>query len=252
MDFKKQFFPESKFGGFSNVDGTIVFYNRVNALLDPSDIVVDIGCGRGAYGEDPIPFRRALRILKGKCEKVIGIDLDPNASQNPHIDVFRLITGEHWPVERESANLCLADNVLEHVNEPEHFFSECRRILKPGGYLCIRTPNVLSYFGLFSKLVPNRGHVRTLQKVKEQVVEQDVFPTRYRCNTIGALRRILEKYGFEHYVYGYEAEPAYLSFSRLFYAAGVLFARFTPNLFRVGIHAFGVKVNGVQTSADQR
>ena len=241
MDFKKQFYPESKFGGFSNVDGTIVFYNRVNALLSPSGTVVDIGCGRGAYGEDPVPFRRALRILRGKCKKVIGIDLDPGAGQNPFIDEFRLITGESWPVESESIDLCLADNVLEHVNEPDRFFAECRRILRPGGYLCIRTPNGLSYFGLFSKLVPNRSHVQTLQKVKERVIEQDVFPTRYRCNTIPALRRMLEKHGFEHYVYGYEAEPAYLSFSRFFYAAGVIAGRLTPNLFRVGIHAFGKK-----------
>jgi SAM-dependent methyltransferase len=250
MDFKKQFYPESKFGGFSNVDGTIGFYNRVNALLSLTDILIDIGCGRGAYGEDSVPFRRALRILKGKCQKVIGIDVDPSASENPYIDEFRLMAGTRWPVEDESADLCLADNVLEHIAEPEEFFSECRRILKPGGYLCIRTPNLLSYFGLFSKLVPNRRHVNALQKVKERVVERDVFPTLYRCNTIPALRRMFEKYGFEHSIYGYESEPAYLSFSRLFYLLGVLAGRFTPNLFRVGIHAFGIKMKGTRSNTD--
>jgi len=48
MDYKQKFYPEVKFGGFSDVDGTIAFFNRVNALLQPSFTVLDVGCGRGA------------------------------------------------------------------------------------------------------------------------------------------------------------------------------------------------------------
>jgi SAM-dependent methyltransferase len=241
MKYKRLYFPESRFGGFSNVDGTVVFYNRVNALVQPSSVVVDAGCGRGAYGEDPVLYRRQLRILKGKCRRVIGIDVDPKGKENPFIDEFRSIEGNSWPVENEAADVCLADNVLEHVLDVEGFFSECRRILKPGGYLCIRTPNLLSYFGLVSRLVPNRGHIPVLRRVKDRVVERDVFPTVYRCNTIPAIRRMMEQHGFDHAVFGHEAEPSYLGFSRLAYSTGVLVQRITPNLFKVGIHAFGMK-----------
>lgn len=241
MKYKHLYYPESRFGGFSNVDGTVAFYNRVNALVQPVSVVVDVGCGRGAYGDDPVLYRRQLRILRGKCQRVIGIDVDPQGKENPFIDEFRPIEGGLWPVDDRSVDLCLADNVLEHVLDVEAFFSECRRILKPGGYLCIRTPNLLSYFGLVSRLVPNRGHVPVLRRVKERVLEQDVFPTVYRCNTIPAIRRMMERYGFDHAVYGHEAEPAYLSFSRLAYSTGILVQRLTPNLFKVGIHAFGMK-----------
>ncbi|HEX9617275.1 MAG TPA: hypothetical protein VGA03_07640, partial [Anaerolineales bacterium] len=99
MNFKSLYYPESRFGGFSNVDGTVAFYNRVNALVQPSSVVVDVGCGRGAYVEDPVPYRLQLRILKGKCQKVIGIDVDPKGKENPYIDEFRLIEGSRWPVE---------------------------------------------------------------------------------------------------------------------------------------------------------
>jgi SAM-dependent methyltransferase len=242
MNYKQVYYPETKLGGFSNVDGTIAFYNRVNALLTPSSVIMDIGCGRGAYGDDLVPFRRQLRILKGKCQSVIGIDVAPVSQDNPFIDEFRLIEKETWPVEDQSTDLCLADNVLEHISDPDKFFSECHRILRPGGIVCIRTPNVFSYFGIVSRLVPNPQHTVVLQKAKDRVNEQDVFPTLYRCNTLGKLRKTLARHGFEPCAYGYDAEPSYLSFGRFFYFLGVLHQRFAPSFLKVGIHAFGVKV----------
>ena len=241
MNFKQVYYPETKLGGFSNVDGTIAFYNRVNALTTPASVVLDIGCGRGAYGDDPVPFRRQLRILKGKCQNVIGIDVAPVGKDNPFIDEFRLIEKETWPVEDQSADLCLADNVLEHISNPDHFFSECFRILRPDGKVCIRTPNVLSYFGIISRLVPNPQHTAVLQKAKDRVNEQDVFPTLYLCNTPSKVRKTLARHGFEPYVYGFDAEPSYLSFGRFFYFLGFLHQRFAPGFLKVGIHAFGVK-----------
>jgi SAM-dependent methyltransferase len=241
MCYELIYYPESRFGGFTNVDGTVVFYSRVNALIQPSSVVVDIGCGRGAYGEDPVEYRKKLRILRGKCLKVIGIDVNPGASQNPFIDQFHRIESEDWPVDDERADVCISDNVLEHVENPDHFFSEIQRILRPGGHICIRTPNVLSYFGLMSRLVPTKQHTSVLGKVKDGVQDQDVFPTLYRCNTLRSVRKMLTKYGFEHYVYGYDAEPSYLSFSRIFYYFGVLHQRYAPEIFKVGIHAFGRK-----------
>jgi SAM-dependent methyltransferase len=242
MNFKNRFYPESRLSGFSNIDGTLAFYNQVNALLTAESVVVDIGCGRGAYGEDPIAYRRSLRILKGKCRKVIGIDVSDAGRENPFLDEFRLISGERWPVEDCVAQICLADNVLEHVQNPALVFQECRRVLSEGGFLCIRTPNLWSYFGLVSRAVPTRSHVDLLRRAKDRVKEEDTFPTFYRCNTIPGLRSSLLSNGFEPVVYGYEAEPSYLSFSPLAYYLGMLYQRFAPGIFRVGIHAFGKKV----------
>lgn len=239
MNYKQIYYPESRFGGFSNVDGTVTFYNRVNALIKPASVVIDAGCGRGAYGGDPIEYRRNLRILKGKCRRVIGIDVDQKARENPYIDEFRQIESASWPIENGTADLCVSDNVLEHIQDPDNFFSEIQRILKPGGYVCIRTPNALSYFGLISKLVPNRRHTQVLEKVKDQVSPEDIFPTLYRCNTMSCIRKMLQKHNFKHCVYGFDAEPSYLSFSRFLYFLGVLHQRYAPEMFKVGIHAFG-------------
>jgi SAM-dependent methyltransferase len=236
--FKERHYPETRFGGFTDVDGTIAFYTRVHSLLTESSIVLDVGSGRGAYADDNVPVRKNLRILKGKVARVIGLDVDPAAQSNPFQDEFRLLKNSVWPVEDASIDLCLSDYVLEHIEHPESFFENCRRVLKNGGYLCIRTPNAWSYVAWFSKLVPDRLHSRVLARVQEERKEEDVFPTHYRCNSLPRLRRMLDRYGFEHVVYGYEAEPSYLEFSALAYALGALHQRFAPRFLRPAMHAF--------------
>jgi SAM-dependent methyltransferase len=241
MDYKHIYYPESKIGDFTNIDGTIAFYMRVNSLLDSSSTVLDVGCGRGAYADDLVSVRRQLRIFKGKCRKVIGIDVDPEAAANPFLDEFRLIEKEHWPVESASVDLAICDFVVEHLEDPDHFFGEMWRVLKPGGIVCVRTPNVISYFGLVSRLVPNRNHALVVSKVQHDRQKEDVFPTYYRCNTKGRLIKTLRKNGFDPYVYRYEPEPGYLSFSRIFYYCGVIYQKYTLDLFKTNIFAFGKK-----------
>lgn len=238
MGYKNVFYPESRFGGFSDIDGTLVFYARVNTLLNPGSVVVDYGCGRGAYGEDPIPLRRDLRILRGKVKQVIGLDIDPAASTNPYIDQFHLLGSDAWPLADDSADLCICDNVLEHLAQPASFFSEARRVMKNGGALCIRTPNAWNYVGIFSRLVPSRIHSAVLTRVKDSCQEQDVFPTYYRCNSLGAVRQMLKDFHFDGVVYGYEAEPSYLSFSRLAYGLGVIHQKWAPGCVRAAIFSF--------------
>jgi len=239
MNYKNIYYPESKFGGFTDIDGTMAFYIRANSFISSSSVVLDVGCGIGDYAEDPISVRRELRIFKGKCKKVIGIDVDETAQENPFLDEFRLIENSHWGIEDQSVDVCLCDSVLEHVKDPELFFSECYRVIKQGGYLCIRTSNALSYIGLFSMLIPNRFHSAVVGKVQDRRKEENVFPTLYRCNTKRKINFMINRYGFDNVcVYGYEAEPSYLSFSRFFYFLGVIHQRFAPNVFKATIFAF--------------
>jgi SAM-dependent methyltransferase len=174
---KESFYPETSFGGFSNHDGTVLFYTRVNALVQPSFIVVDFGCGRGEHADDAVGFRRGLRCLKGKVARVIGVDIDLAGRSNPTVDEFRkLEPGHSWPIEDTSANLILCDSVLEHLPEPRHLFLEARRVLVPGGFLCIRTTNILGYVGAASRLVPNRLHAQYCRGFKDRVKQRTFFP----------------------------------------------------------------------------
>jgi SAM-dependent methyltransferase len=244
VPFLDEFYPESRFGGFSKVDGTIAFFSRVNALVSREATALDVGCGRGEYADDPVAFRRNLRILKGKCTRVIGIDVDPNARVNPYLDSFELIQGDRWPIADQSIDVCVCDHVVEHVEDVPRFFSECGRVLKAGGYLCIRTPNANSYVALAARLISNKYHARVLSKVQERRKPEDVFPTLYRCNTRARLERALAGAGFGDCVtHTHEAEPSYLSFSKAFYWLGVMHQRFAPSYVKPALFAFARKVS---------
>ncbi len=237
-----RFYPESTFGGFSDIDGTVAFYARVNALISPKARVIDFGCGRGGHSEDVITFRRNLTCLQGKVSTVIGLDVDPVASGNPRMDDFRLLrSGAPWPVESESIDLIVSDCVTEHLPDPVQFFAEACRVLVAGGFLCIRTPNRWSYVAIASRLIPNKRHTAVLKHAQPNRRDEDVFPTLYRCNTVRAIRKQMQRHGFQSVVYGYEAEPSYLNFSNLAYGLGVLHQRLAPACMRPSIFAFGKK-----------
>jgi SAM-dependent methyltransferase len=239
-DPKLRYYPESRFGDFSDIDQLVVFYTRVRALLKPTDTVLEIGCGRGKHAAERSETRRRLKVLNDACARVIGVDVDPGAAENPFVDEFHLIeSGRGWPLPDASIDLAVGDYVLEHVDDPAAFFAECHRVLRPGGYLCLRTTNAASYFGVVARLVPNRLHAPIVQRVYlNPRPERDVFPIRYRCNTVGKVRSMLERQGFDHCVYGYQSDPAHFGFSRVLYALGVLHQRFAPKNIRTAIFVF--------------
>lgn len=49
---------------------------------------------------------------------------------------------------------------------------------------------------------------------------------------------MLERHGFEHFVYGYQSDPAHFGFSRILYAFGVLHQRMAPAAIEPAIFAF--------------
>jgi SAM-dependent methyltransferase len=235
------FYPEVRFGGFTHLDGTIAFYVRINELINSESVVLDMGCGRGAWTEDPVRVRRELHTLRGKCKWVIGSDPDPAAAGNPSLHEFRTIQSDTWPIKDQEIDVCICDNVVEHVGNPGVFFRESARVTKKGGYIAIRTPNLFSYFGIASKLLRN-PRARLRYATQDDRMAEDVFPVFYRCNTRKRLQRVLTECGFDAYVYGYEAEPPYLSFSLFAYRFGVLHQRLAPEALKIGLVAFAQKL----------
>ena len=75
--------------------------------------------------------------------------------------------------------------------------------------------------------------------------EVDVFPTLYRCNTLFKVRRLLRRFGFEHYVYGYQSEPSSLAFSRFFYFWGMVHQHIAPTMLKPTIFAFARRAQAV-------
>jgi hypothetical protein len=112
-DTQSRHYPEVAAGGFSRVDGTVAFFSRVHALLQPGDILLEFGAGRGAeLLDDQAPYRRRLRMLKGKCARVIGVDIDPVVTQNPFLDEAHVLEGPTLPFPDTSIDIIVSDHTF--------------------------------------------------------------------------------------------------------------------------------------------
>ena len=237
----ENFFPEYKYGFFTRIDGTLQFYTRINALVGKDDVVVDIGCGRGKQADDPSAYRGNIRILKGKCKEVIGVDVDPVGMENEFIDQFRLIESERLPLEDDSVDILFSDWTLEHIEKPDLFFSEIKRVLKKGGKFALRTSNKLHYVSILASLIPNRLHSKVTNVAQEGRKEEDVFPTYFACNTRWKVRSVLKKTGLAGVVYQVDGEPSYLQFNSLAFRLGLLIRALTPQPLKHTVLIFGEK-----------
>lgn len=226
-------------GGFSRVDGTVEFYQRIHSLLRPDMKVVDFGAGRGAFLDDPVLYRRRLRQLKDHVDEVIGVDVDASVLENPCLTQAEVITpGERLPFESGSIDLMISDFVFEHVTDPGWAAHEIERVLRPGGWLCVRTPNRWGYIGLGARSVPNRLHAPLLRVFQPGKKERDTFPTSYRLNSPRDLKRHFPEHTFEHIVYTMNNEPAYFSNWNAMWALVRLAFRVTPEPLGATLYVF--------------
>lgn len=202
--------------GYSAMDGTVEFMLRVNSLITPVMRVLDVGAGRAGWVEHTkSKLKIELRSLRGKCAEYVGIDIDKAVLENKTTDINGLIVNGVFPIKNESIDLILSDFVLEHVDDPSLFFSEVDRVLKPGGWFCARTPHKWHYVSIAARFIKNDKHSRWIKYIQPNRKGLDVFPTTYRMNTIGEIRRIFR--GFEDFSYIYPTEPSYFFGSEVIY-----------------------------------
>lgn len=232
-------FPEVRAGGFSRLDSSVQFFQRVHSLLTPESVVLDFGAGRGAFSEDPVPFRRNLRTLKGKVREVIGADVDPVVSTNPGLDRAVVIGPDgRLPLPDRSVDVIVSDFTFEHIEKPSEVAAELDRVLVPGGWICARTPNRFGYLAIMSGLTPDSLKLRVVQNSQPDRKEKDVFPTFYRMNTEASLKQCFPEARYEHCVIAWDPEPAYYFGKLWLYKVFKSIHAMTPDRFKIALLIF--------------
>lgn len=213
-------YPEVGAGGFTRVDGTVEFYGRVSALCTGDSVVLDFGAGRGSFLEDPVDYRRNLHTLSLRAGKVIGVDVDEAVRANPSV-AEAIVVGEDGeiPLASRSIDVVVSDFVFEHIPpiDVPTVAGELTRVLKPGGWLCARTPNARGLIAVASRCVPHKWHESALRRLQPSRQARDEFRAYYAMNTARAVDRAFPSDDFENFSYMYESEPAYAGRSRLLY-----------------------------------
>jgi len=200
-------------------DGTYPFYTWfLQEVSQTGGWVLNVGAG-----PTPEPGRR----LRGRVQRLVGIDPDPRVMENADLDEARLFDGVNIPFEAGTFDAVFSDWTLEHVQRPLDLVREVRRVLKPGGAFWFRTPNIYHYAYILSSMTPTRLHTRVANFA--QGIPRDArphWPTYYRMNTAKAIRRIVKEAGFSACeIRHVEPQPAYLAFSALCFRGGVGYER---------------------------
>lgn len=249
---RMRLYPEMAFGGYSRWDGTVAFYTRLRAVLKAEWHVLDYGCGIGAHISDAPGPVRAIQALKGQVRELIGADISEEGGLNPWLDRFVIVSGGTVPLESESIDACYCDWTLEHVKDVEEVFAELARLIRPGGYLFIRTPNRWHYSSLAASVLPIRTHASVRRWLGQFHTADDVFPVYYRCNTKHQLSRAFARHGFISTVYTHRGESHLAGSGRPLGSLGEAIERLFPSFLWHELHGFGVKLTHVKAADDRR
>jgi 2-polyprenyl-3-methyl-5-hydroxy-6-metoxy-1,4-benzoquinol methylase len=160
------------------------YHKLIADRLAPGVTVLDVGCGKGSIS--PFPWNDYPK------KRLVGIDPDPAASENPNLDSLVVLRNrqhhQEWPLDGQSFDLVTARYVLEHVDSPSEFLGNVRRVLKPGGQFVFLTPNLVHPAMVVSRMLPHSMKERILAATRKGLDTGDIFQTHYHMNTARRLR----------------------------------------------------------------
>ena len=195
-----------------------LYRDLIKKYLKPGDRVLDAGCGR---------YLKFSKELSGTAQ-VFGIDMEPvleTRNQSTPFGIRGDLSGLPFP--DGYFDVVISRSVIEHLEDPRKVFREFHRVLRPGGKVILITPNKYDYVSIIAAVTPYRLHRALVSRIF-RIPEEDVFPTLYRANTIGAIRKALQSAGFaERELMTINHYPAYLMFSPVLFRLGVLYEHLT-------------------------
>ncbi len=155
--------------------------------------LLDVGCGEATF----------LRLAQQEGWQVSGTELSVAAvAQAADLDVRR---GEVWEVglPSDSFDVVTSWHVIEHASDPKKMVAELFRLVRPGGWMVLATPNVHDYIFRLGYLA-GRGRWPTLYEDDER--ELHLF--HFSAETLSKLVRAV---GFTDVQVGFDRGAAAVS-----------------------------------------
>jgi SAM-dependent methyltransferase len=193
-------------------DGTTEFHAICANSVPPAPKILEVGAG-------PTNATSAFLASLGELH---GIDVSDEVFGNQHLSSSALIEGDRFPLPDAAFDLVVSNYVVEHVANPRAHLAEIERVLKPGGAYVFRTPNLVHYVAMVSRLTPHRFHRFAANRLRALGPdEHEPWPTVYAMNLPAAVRRYARDAGLvverldlveKEPSYGMYARPLFLAF----------------------------------------
>jgi 2-polyprenyl-3-methyl-5-hydroxy-6-metoxy-1,4-benzoquinol methylase len=184
--------------------------------------LVDVGCGGGAL----------WRATSGRFDQYCGLDAVrydglPADAEFRQVD----LDSSSWPTVDGEADVVTAVETIEHLENPWAFVRALVRIVKPGGWVVVTTPNQLSLLSLVTLFVKRRF----------SAFQDSHFPAHRTALLESDLRRIASSAGLTDIAVAYSHRGRLPLVAAHFPAA---FARTFPRALSDNLMVIGRKPRG--------
>jgi 2-polyprenyl-3-methyl-5-hydroxy-6-metoxy-1,4-benzoquinol methylase len=172
---------------------------RVEELYRPPGRLLDVGCGTGDF----------LQVARTRGWEVSGTEISPYAVKAATAAGLTVLEGEGWEAGSTARVVCHLTgaldvvtcwHVIEHASNPRRLIEEIHRVLRPGGWLVLATPNVEDHI-FRAAYVLARGRRPPLFEPNEREVHLFHFSAR-------TLRTLVASAGFEVVKVGFDRGAA--------------------------------------------
>jgi 2-polyprenyl-3-methyl-5-hydroxy-6-metoxy-1,4-benzoquinol methylase len=154
-------------------------YQTVADLLaarGAAGVLADVGCGTGDLWE----------ALRGRFQSCIGVDAVRYDGLAADVEFHAAdLDAVSLPLADASVDVAAAVEVIEHLDNPRRFVRELARIVRPGGWVVVTTPNQLSALSLLTLVVKGRF----------SAFQDDMYPAHRTALLEVDLRRMLTDCG---------------------------------------------------------
>lgn len=109
-------------------------YAKIVKHIPLNKNVLDLGCGYNYF---------LLQKIVGNLNSATGVDINlPQKSSRKKIKLVSADINKKIPLKTNSYDVATAMAILEHVENPEFFLKEIKRVLKKNGKVIITTPSL--------------------------------------------------------------------------------------------------------------
>jgi ubiquinone/menaquinone biosynthesis C-methylase UbiE len=136
MDYDKTAMPSNYDSGRGYAPEVLAHWLSVIARHIGEDVsdILDLGCGTGRYSEPLATHFNARVIAIDPSEKMLAAARKKATARVR----YEHASAEQLPLAAASIDMVFISMVLHHFHDGPRALAECRRVLRPGGRLCLR------------------------------------------------------------------------------------------------------------------